>query len=244
MVEELKTIEEPYIYFVCEESLLDTKHSLAMAKAITEAKLGKRFGMPLRADTIVAKPEVIEAWAEAGLEDTIIGIEQATDEHLQDRGKTTNVHDAVEALKILKANDVVCTGSMFFRPDFTRQQFDQLIDHTIALEIDIPQYFVLTPIPGTVLFERSRDQLVEHNFDLWDFNHAVTPTTLPLKDFYEEYMGGFRTHMEPFVIEVYKKKLARMTPQELEEEMAGLLGLREVFGTLHLDHEEYAGPAA
>jgi hopanoid C-3 methylase len=242
MVEEMQTIEEPYIYFVCEESLLDTKHSLAMAKAITAAKINKRFGMPLRADTIVAKPEVIEAWAEAGLEDTIVGIEQATDQHLEDRGKTTSIHDAREALRILKANNVVCTGSMFFRPDFTRQQFDELIQFTIDLQIDIPQYFVLTPIPGTGLFEKSRDSLVEHNFDLWDFNHAVIPTRLPLKDFYDEYMGGFRTHMEPFVIEVYKKKLARMTPQELDEEMAGLLGLREVFGTLHEDHEEYAGP--
>jgi hopanoid C-3 methylase len=244
MVEEMKAIQEPYIYFVCEESLLDTKHSLALAKAITQAKVNKRFGMPLRADTIAAKPEVIEAWAEAGLEDTIVGIEQATDEHLGDRGKTTRVKDTVEALKILKANHVACTGSMFFRPDFTREQFDQLVQFTIDLEIDCPQYFVLTPIPGTGLFDKSRDFLVEHNFDLWDFNHAVIPTTLPLKVFYEEYMTAFRTHMEPFVVELYKKKLAKMTPQELEEEMDGLLGLRAVFGTLHEDHEEYAGPAS
>jgi len=244
MIQEIKTIREPHIYFVCEESLLDTNLSLALAKAIKEEGINKRFGMPLRADTIVKKPHVIEAWAEAGLEDTIVGIEQASDALLQDRGKTTNVQDNIEALKILKANGVACTGSMFFRPDFTKEQFDQLVEHTIKLEIDCPQYFVLTPIPGTKLFENSRAEFVEHNFDLWDFNHVVTPTKLPLKQFYEEYMNAFRTHLEPFVVELYKKKLARMTPDELSEEMAGLLGFREVFGTLHEDHEQYAGPPA
>ncbi len=244
MIEEMKIIQEPYIYFVCEESLLDTDLALALAKAIRQEGIVKRFGMPLRADTIVNKPHVIEAWAEAGLEDTIVGIEQASDELLNDRGKTTNVRDSVEAMKILKANGVDCTGSMFFRPDFTKEQFDQLVEHTIKLEIDCPQYFILTPIPGTKLFDSSRDQLVEHNFDLWDFNHAVIPTRLPLKQFYEEYMSAFRTHLEPFVVELYKKKLAKLTQDELGREMDGLLGFREVFGTLHEDHEEYSGPAA
>lgn len=242
MIAEMKTIDEPYIYFVCEESLLDTKHSLALAKAIREEGIQKRFGMPLRADTIVKKPHVIEAWAEAGLEDTIVGIEQASDEQLQDREKTTNIQDSIEAMKILKANNVACTGSMFFRPDFTREQFSELVEHTIRLEIDCPQYFILTPIPGTKLFDKVRHELVEHNFDLWDFNHAVTPTRLPLKDFYEEYMHGYQTHLQPFVVELYKKKLAKMTTEEINEEMEGLLGFREVFGLLDQDHEEYSGP--
>jgi radical SAM superfamily enzyme YgiQ (UPF0313 family) len=244
MIRELDTIQEPYVYFVCEESLLNTKLSLALADAIVREGIRKEFGMPLRADTIIRKPQVIEAWAKAGLTDTIVGIEQASDEHLKDRGKTTHVQDNVEAMKILKANDVACTGSMFFRPDFSQEQFDRLVEHTIEIEIDCPQYFVLTPIPGTQLYETSKDQFVEHNFDLWDFNHTVVPSKLPLLKFYEEYMNAFRTHMEPFVVELYKKKLAKLTPEELDGEMDGLLELREVLGTLHLDHEEYTGPAA
>ena len=146
-------------------------------------------------------------------------------------------------MKILKACGVACTGSMFFRPDFTKAQFDQLVAHAIEIEIDCPQYFILTPIPGTKLFDKVRDQLVEHNFDLWDFNHAVTPTTLPLRQFYEEYMNAYRTHLEPCVVELYTKKLAKLTEEELASEMDGLLHFREVFGTLHADHEEYSGPA-
>jgi radical SAM superfamily enzyme YgiQ (UPF0313 family) len=242
MVAELRAIKEPYIYFVCEESLLDTKLSLALAGAVAEAKLGKRFGMPLRSDTIVAKPEVIEAWAKAGLEDTIVGIEQATDEHLNDRGKGTRVRDNVEALKILRANGVTCTGSMFFRPDFVKEQFDRLVDHAVEIGVDCPQFFVLTPIPGTELFEKSKASLVEHDFDLWDFNHAVLPTRMPLVDFYDEYMNAYRSHLAPQVTAFYEKKLGGLGQSELEAETNGMLGFREVFGTLHLDHKEYAGP--
>ena len=243
MIAELKTIREPYIYFVCEESLLDTNLSLALAEAIIEARLGKRFGMPLRADTIVEKPEVIEVWAEAGLEDTIVGIEQASDEHLHDRGKTTSVRENVEALKILRANHVSCTGSMFFRPDFVKEQFDRLVDHATQIGVDCPQFFILTPIPGTQLFEKSKASLVEHDFDLWDFNHAVLPTRLPLLQFYDEYMNAYRTHLEPCVQAFYQKKLGRLSQREIEDETRGMLAFREVFGTLHLDHKEYAGPA-
>jgi radical SAM superfamily enzyme YgiQ (UPF0313 family) len=245
MIREIGTIHEPYIYFVCEESLLDTKLSLALAEAIRKEGIKKRFGMPLRADTIVKKPEVIEAWAGAGLEDTIVGLEQATDEHLGDREKTTTVKDNRECMKVLKANKVACTGSMFFRTDFTREQFDQLVEHTLDLEVDCPQYFVLTPIPGTKLFDKVKDQLVEHNFDLWDFNHAVTPTTLPLKKFYDEYMEAYQKgHFQPCAQALYQQKFGNMSPEEMQEEVAGLLGFREVFGTLHEDHQEYFGPDA
>jgi hypothetical protein len=147
-------------------------------------------------------------------------------------------------LRILKANQVNCTGSMFFRPDFSKAQFAELVAHTVELEIDCPQYFILTPIPGTKLFDKAQGQLVEHNFDLWDFNHAVMPTNLPLVQFYEEYMTAYQTHLHPFAVQFYQRKLAAMTPQEIDEEMEGLMGFREVFGTLHEDHEEYSGPAA
>jgi radical SAM superfamily enzyme YgiQ (UPF0313 family) len=244
MVEEMRTIDEPYIYFVCEESLLDTRLSLELAKAIGEERIGKRFGMPLRADTIVNKPHVIEAWADVGLTDTIVGIEQASDDLLEDRGKTTTVQHNVEALRILKENDVACTGSMFFRPDFTKDQFEQLVDHTVKLEIDCPQYFVLTPIPGTLLYERSKDRIVEHDFDLWDFNHVVMPTSLPLEEFYEQYMLAYSTHLQPFVVEFYRNKLSGMTPEQVDGAMKGLTGFREVFGSLHEDHVEYEGPTS
>jgi hopanoid C-3 methylase len=133
---------------------------------------------------------------------------------------------------------------MFFRPDFTREQFAELVDFTIKLEVDCPQYFVLTPIPGTKLFDKAQGTLVEHDFDLWDFNHAVTPTTLPLEQFYEEYMGAYRTHFEPCVTAFYQRKLAQMNEADIDTEMNGLMGFREVFGTLHEDHKEYKGPQA
>ena len=146
--------------------------------------------------------------------------------------------------KILKANHVNCTGSMFFRPDFTQDQFDRLIAHTVELEIDCPQYFILTPIPGTKLFDKSAGQFVEHDYDLWDFNHAVLPTRMPLEKFYENYMLAYQTHMHPFAVEFYQRKLAQMTKEEIDEEMNGLLGFREVFGALHEEHKEYHGPDA
>jgi hypothetical protein len=55
------------------------------------------------------------------------------------------------------------------------------------LELSYASYAVLTPLPGTDLYQEVRDQLILHNYDYFDFIHTLLPTTLPLKEFYTEY---------------------------------------------------------
>ncbi len=52
--------------------------------------------------------------------------------------------------------------------------------------VKIPSYTVLTPLPGTVLYEEMKDKLITSEYRLFDFLHAVIPTRLPLKEFYRE----------------------------------------------------------
>jgi hypothetical protein len=51
---------------------------------------------------------------------------------------------------------------------------------------------ILTPLPGTNLMEERRQELLTSDFDFHDFLHTLLPTTLPLKDFHEEYYQRFR----------------------------------------------------
>jgi hypothetical protein len=46
---------------------------------------------------------------------------------------------------------------------------------------------VLTPLPGTDLYEQVRSEMMTHNYDYFDFIHTLLPTRLPLEAFYEEY---------------------------------------------------------
>jgi radical SAM superfamily enzyme YgiQ (UPF0313 family) len=231
-VEELKGVAEPYVYFACEESLLDSNLGLALAEEVIEQGLHKRFAMPMMADTIVEKPEVIEVWAEAGLQDAVVTLEPKDGR----KGPWARWAEAEEALKILKANGISCIGSLVVRPDFTLDDFNGLVETTRRLEIDFPRFYVQTPVPGTELYRRSRPLLVEHDFDLWDGRHAVTPTRLPLPVFYDELKHAYRTHREAPVMAFYRQKLGPLTAAEMDEEIDALRTLYRVVGTLHEDH--------
>jgi len=48
-------------------------------------------------------------------------------------------------------------------------------------------FTILSPFPGTNLYDEVRDSLTTTRTDLIDFFHTVMPTRLPLEQFYGEY---------------------------------------------------------
>jgi magnesium-protoporphyrin IX monomethyl ester (oxidative) cyclase len=51
---------------------------------------------------------------------------------------------------------------------------------------DIVHLTVLTPYPGTEIWHTESRRLTTLDYRLFDIQHAVVPTTLPLEDFYRE----------------------------------------------------------
>jgi len=79
-------------------------------------------------------------------------------------------------------------GSFVVDPSFTRQDFKDLAFYIRRLK---PTYFstaILTPLPGTELYAERLNELTSGKPEFFDLTHAILPTTLPLKEFYEEYI--------------------------------------------------------
>ncbi|NMA69299.1 MAG: B12-binding domain-containing radical SAM protein, partial [Desulfitobacterium sp.] len=55
------------------------------------------------------------------------------------------------------------------------------------LNVSYSALTILTPLPGTTLYEQTKDRLLTNDPEFFDFMHTVLPTTLPLKEFYNEY---------------------------------------------------------
>ena len=53
-------------------------------------------------------------------------------------------------------------------------------------------FSILTPLPGTDLWQAAEKNLTTRNWEMFDIVHAVLPTTLPLDQFYHEYTGLWR----------------------------------------------------
>ncbi len=187
IVEELATIEEENVFFADDESLLDSGRMIALAEMIRESGLEKRYFLYGRSDTIARSPHLLEAWKRVGLDRVFVGLEFFRDEDLEYVGKKSTMTDNENAIKILHDLDIDIYASFMLRPEFEKHHFKELRRYCRSKRLDYPTFAVLTPLPGTDLYEQVKNELITHNYDYFDFIHTLLPTRLSLKEFYTHY---------------------------------------------------------
>lgn len=186
MIEELASIDAPNISLADDESFLDAKKMMHFAELIIKGGIKKNFRSFARAATIVKHPDLFEKWVEVGLKSVLIGFEAFKDEHMKLLNKHSSVFLNEEAIRILQRLGIEFTADFIVRPDFTKDDFRELRSYVRALKVATPAFPVLTPFPGTALYEATKSEIFIKNYDLYDLGHTVLPTRLPLKEFYEK----------------------------------------------------------
>lgn len=191
IVEELRTIKEECVFFADDESLLDTERMKKLAELIKASGIKKRYFLYGRSDTIARHPGLLGIWKEAGLERVFIGLESFRDRDLKAVGKGSTVGNNTEAIRILRSLGIDIFPNFIVSPDFDKNDFGEFRKYCLGLDLDFIGFSVLTPLPGTDLYEEVKDRLITRNYDHCDFFHVHTPTRLPIKEFYGEYIRLF-----------------------------------------------------
>jgi radical SAM superfamily enzyme YgiQ (UPF0313 family) len=186
IVEELGTIEEKCVFFADDESLLDTKRMGILAELIQQAGIRKQYFLYGRSDTVAKHPELIEQWKKIGLERVFVGLEFMRDADLKLIRKGSTVENNAKAVQVLKSLDIDIFPTFIIRPEFDRKDFADLRKYCLDLDLNFIGFSVLTPLPGTDLYNEVKNRLITSNYDYFDFFHTLLPTTLPMKDFYRE----------------------------------------------------------
>ncbi len=188
IVEELKTIEEEYIFFCDDESMCDWRRMDRLADLIKDAGIKKKYFLYARVDTIVKHPDLFAKWKDIGLVQAFIGFETFTNKRLRDLNKGITVEQQEEAVKIFNDLKIDIYGAFVVDPSFTRKDFSDLTSYIRKLNPTITAIAILTPFPGTELYARRMNEITTDMPELYDLAHTVLPTTLPLKEFYLEYV--------------------------------------------------------
>jgi hypothetical protein len=66
-------------------------------------------------------------------------------------------------------------------------------------------FSVLTPLPGTDLWDSASKDVTTHDWEMFDIVHAVLPTKLPLEEFYAEYSALWR-----HVLDIRRREKGRL----------------------------------
>jgi radical SAM superfamily enzyme YgiQ (UPF0313 family) len=187
IVEELACIDEDYVFFADDESLVDVGRMKALARLIKETGLDKRYFLYGRSDTITRNPDLLAQWREIGLERVFVGLEFFREQDLAFIRKGSSLDDNRKAVHILQDLGIEIYASFIVRPNFTRQDFAEFRQYCRDLDLTFASFAVLTPLPGTDFYADVESQLITRNYDYFDFLHTVLPTKLPMKEFYAEY---------------------------------------------------------
>jgi radical SAM superfamily enzyme YgiQ (UPF0313 family) len=192
VVRELQDIKAEAIFITDDIFWMNVRRGEEMAKQIKAAGIKKFFTVQTRTDIICKFPHLIEMWKDCGKLAIFLGLESVTDEGLKAVNKKNTADNNVKAIKILQDLGVGFTPNFIVDPAWTRDDFKRLrdwIDQTGAYNSG---FSVLTPLPGTDLWDSAKDNVTTHDWEMYDIVHAVLPTTLSLDDFYEEYSALWR----------------------------------------------------
>lgn len=187
IVAELKTIEEPNVFFADDETMVNVKRLGRLADLIEEEGLQKTYFFYGRSDTIVKHPELLEKWRSIGLSRLFIGIESFRDEDLVDVNKKSTIAINNEALKIMHRIGVEPYASIMVRPDFELKDFKAFQQYCKSQPLGFVTIPVLTPLPGTDFYTETKATHLTSNYDLFDMVHTILPPRLPLPKFYKAY---------------------------------------------------------
>lgn len=188
VVEEIQQIESRDIYFVDDTFFVDLNRLQKLRDLIRERSIEKDYLAYAHTEFIVKHPNVIRDWAEIGLKACIVGLESPSDDELLNYEKKATVAQNTGAIEILRQNKVDVYGSFIVDTDWTKKDFTRLGDYIEKTGIYYTVIQPLTPLPGTTIFSRYENRLTVNRdaYEIWDMQHALLPTSLPLKTFYRQ----------------------------------------------------------
>jgi len=167
-------------------------------KKVMQSGIRKKFFADVRADTIVKNPALMKNWKEAGLYAVVVGFEDFQDARLAGYNKKYQGHVINEAIDILHELGIVIVGDFIATPEYDESDFEKLENFIAAHKIEIPVISVLTPIPGTPLYETMKKDIIISDLDYYTFTNAVTKTKMPEAEFYKTFTDLVkRFHRKP-----------------------------------------------
>ena len=175
------------ICFADDNTLHSIRRAWRLIELVREKRIRKKFMMYARSDTIVENPDLMEALKDIGLEYLLVGIESFKDAELSHLNKNLTSRTNLEAVRLLKKLGIRISPHLIVNPEFSKNDFRDLYRGACEMELFRPVFTVLTPLPGTELYEKNVDRLAIRDYDYFDFTHSVFPTKLPRKEFYLQY---------------------------------------------------------
>jgi hopanoid C-3 methylase len=183
--DDLARIREPNVFLVDDVAFIQADHGFAIGKEIERRGIRKEYYLETRCDVLIKNEEVFAYWRRLGLHYMFLGVEALDAEGLKLLRKRATPNENFKALEIARRLGFTVAINIIADPDWDERRFEVIRDWALSVP-EVVHLTVSTPYPGTETWLTESRKLTSRDYRLFDVQHAVLPTRLGLKRFYEE----------------------------------------------------------
>jgi radical SAM superfamily enzyme YgiQ (UPF0313 family) len=191
IIEEIKAAapKKGHVFFIDDNFAANKKRTKTLLKAIIDNNIKIEWSAQVRTD-VAKDPELMELMKKAGCFAVFIGFESINPKTLSLYNKGQELQDIENSIRIVKKHNINIHGMFVLGSDSDDiQTIRNTAKFAKKLDIESIQFMVLTPLPGTPVFEELRDsgRLIHTDWSKYDAHHAV---------FEPKQMTAFELHVE------------------------------------------------
>ena len=183
--DELQRIAEPGIFIVDDVAFIHAEDGFAIGQEIEKRGIRKAYYLETRGDVLLRNKEVFRYWKRLGLKTMFLGVEAIDEEGLRLSRKRVTLSKNFEALEFARSLGITVAVNIIADPGWDEKRFQVIREWALSVP-EIVNVSVNTPYPGTETFRTESARLTTRDYRLFDIQHAVLPTKLPLDRFYGE----------------------------------------------------------
>lgn len=174
------------VFFADDNTFQDLHQAEILYRLIRDSGIKKKYSGYCRADTIVKKPELFRKWQSIGLDNLTVGFEAISEENLKRLNKSGHTETNRQAVALLNEAGLKYRAYFLIDPVFQKKDFTEISQYIEKLNIPRPMFVVLTPLPGTELYEIKKPA-IDRSYDYFDFVHWVEPPCIGEEEFYRQF---------------------------------------------------------
>jgi anaerobic magnesium-protoporphyrin IX monomethyl ester cyclase len=179
----LKEIEEIYyqyrfnaVAFVDDTFNVSPKRVMELCRGIIDRKLDLWWWNLSRIDLLLRNEEMVKEMVRAGGKAVFIGVESSNPRTLNDLKKGIDVRDIIQTVEMLKRNGIEIHASYILgglHDDV--ETIHDTIRFAKRLDTNVAQFAILTPYPGTAVYEQVKGRIFKWRspWSFFDMQHLV-----------------------------------------------------------------------
>ncbi|MBW3014870.1 radical SAM protein [Candidatus Woesearchaeota archaeon] len=175
VMDDVQKYRKGTLFFADDNFAVDIARSNKILDLMVKNNFNREWFTQVRTD-ITKKPEFVAKMRKAGCKIVYVGLESINPDSLKEMKKSQTVDDIKRCIRVFHDNGIRVHGMFMLGNDSdTKKTFSETSEFCNSSELDYVQYMVLTPLPGTQLYNKleTEGRLLHKNWNFYDGLHAV-----------------------------------------------------------------------